>query len=54
MPRLPTVTSRQLIEALQRIGFEIDPRRAATWYCGVRKIMRESLCLYIVAIWDEA
>ena len=24
MPRLPTVTPRQLIAALQRVGFEID------------------------------
>jgi len=24
MPRLPTVTPRQLIEALEKVGFEID------------------------------
>jgi len=24
MPRLPTITPRQLVEALEKVGFEID------------------------------
>lgn len=49
MPRLPTVTSRQMIRALLRAGFEIDHQTGS--HAGLLRLADE--CRVVVPIHDR-